>query len=226
MRSYVNKYIELVSALADELDSFAQVLKSLGADEWSRPTLLAPVDLAPHWTVLELAGHLGYAMNMIDTLLSKASAPPPALDRVSFYDQPKGLLAPLAYRTAADVAADMTSAEMLDYCLTNFSNAPAKARLAEPTFVGWTVIGTIQIDEFIATRVVEAVIHGLDLAQALNRSATPSDAAVECAANVLDSLNVRHQAHSRPKSLSEDWLGVQVASGRRHHDDFPVPLLN
>jgi uncharacterized protein (TIGR03083 family) len=222
----VNKYIGLVSALADELDSIAQVLKSLGADEWSKPTLLVPIDPAPHWTVLELAGHLGYAMNMIDTLLSKESVSPPALDRVSFYDQPKGLLAPLAYRTAADVAADMTSAEMLDYCLTNFSDALAKARLADPAFVGWTVIGTIRIDEFIATRVVEAVVHGLDLAQALDRSATPSVAAVECAANILDSLNVRHQARSRPESLSEDWLWVQVASGRHRHDDFPTPLLS
>jgi isochorismatase family protein len=89
----VNKYVELVSALAEELDSVAQVLKSMGADEWWKPTLLDPIDSAPHWTVLELAGHLGYAMNMIDTLLSKESAPPSALDRVSFYDQPKGLLA-------------------------------------------------------------------------------------------------------------------------------------
>jgi uncharacterized protein (TIGR03083 family) len=222
----VNKYIELVSALAGELDSVAQVLKSLDADEWSKPTVLVPVDSVRHWTVLELAGHIGYAMNMIDTLLSKEAVPPPALDRVSFYDQPKGLLAPLAYQTAADVAANKTNAEILDYCLANFSDAVAKARLADPEFVGWTVIGTIRIDEFIATRVVEAVVHGLDLAQALNRSATPSVGAVECAANVLDSLNVRHQAQSRPESLSEDWLWVQVASGRRRHDDFPTPLLS
>ncbi len=220
------KYIELVSALAEELDSVAQVLKSLGADEWSKPTLLVPIGPAPHWTVLELAGHLGYAMNMIDTLLSKESAPPPALDRVSFYDQPKGLLAPLAYRTATDVAADMTSAEMLDYCVSNFSDALAKARLAEPTFVGSTVIGTIRIDEFIATRVVEAVVHGLDLAQALSRPVTPSTAAVDCAAHVLDSLNRRQQTRSRPESLAENWLWVQVASGRRCHDDFQAPLLN
>lgn len=221
----MNKYIDLVSALAEELDSVARVLKSLDADEWSKPTLLVPVDRAPHWIVLELAGHLGYAMNMIDTLLSKESARP-ALDRVSFYDQPKGLLAPLAYQAAADVAANMTSAEMLDYCLATFSDALAKARLAEPTFVGWTVIGTIRIDEFIATRVVEAVVHGLDLAQALNRPVTPSTAAVDCAANILDSLNRRQYNRSRPESLGENWLWVQVASGRRRHNDFPAPLLN
>lgn len=83
----------------------------------------------------------------------------------------------------------------------------------------------MRIDEFIATRLVEAVVHGLDLAQALNRPATPSAAAVDCVADVLDSLNGRKQNGSRPASLAENWLWVQVASGRRHHDDFPTPLL-
>lgn len=221
----MNGYIELVSTLTGELDSVAHVLESLSAEEWIRPTQLVPVEPVPRWRVLELAGHLGYAMNMIDTLLSKQSASSPALDRVSFYDQPRGLLAPLAHQTATDVVANKTSGETLDFCLASFSDALGKARLANPAFVGWTVIGTIRIDEFIVTRVVEAVIHSLDLAQALNRPMTPSAAAVACAANVLDSLNRRTRAWKRPETLADDWLWVQVASGRRHHDEFPVPLL-
>ena len=58
--------------LAEELDSTARVLVSLDADDWSRSTLLVPVDSAPNWTVLQLAGHIGFAMTMVDTLLSES----------------------------------------------------------------------------------------------------------------------------------------------------------
>jgi hypothetical protein len=99
-----------------------------------------------------------------------------------------------------------------------------QARLVDPAFVGSTVLGAMRIDEFIATRVVEAVVHGLDLAQALDRSFTPSRAAVNCVADVLDSLG-RRKGIARPESIADDWLWVQVASGRLRHDDFLTPLL-
>ncbi len=217
-------YLETVAALAGELDSVAQVLGSLSAGQWSSPTLLVPVGPVSHWTVLELAGHLGFAMNMIDTLLCGESAFEPVLDRVSFFDQPRNLIAPLAYRTARDVTASKSGAEILDGCMTNFSGPVERARRVDPAFVGSTVLGAMRIDEFIATRVVEAVVHGLDLAQALDRSFTPSHAAVDCVADVLDALG-RRKGVDRPEALEDDWLWVQVASGRRRHDDLPTPLL-
>jgi len=222
----VNEYLASVDALSEELDSIAEILASLRSDEWSRPTLLVPVERVPNWTVLELAAHLGYAMDMVETLLSEQSASPPALDRTSFYDHPRGSLAPLAYRTAADVADSKTHAEILDFCLKSFANALETARRTDPAFVGWTVIGTIRVDDFIATRVVEAVVHGFDLTQALDRTATPSAWAVDCAASVMDTLNQRRHGRSRPESLADNWFWVQVASGRRRHGGFPTPLLS
>jgi len=218
-------YDESLSALSEALESIAKELKSLSAEEWTRPTQLVPVGPVPRWTVLELAGHLGYAMNMVDTLLANGSASPPELDRVSFYDLPRDLVAPLAHQTAVDVVAGKTSAQVLRSCLASFSDGMGKARLADPEFVGSTVIGTIRVDEFMVTRVIEAVVHGLDLAQALDRPMTPSSAAVDYAADVLDSLNRRTRNAARPDTLADNWLWVQVASGRRYHVDFPVPLL-
>lgn len=81
------EYLESVAVLGGELDSVVQVLMSLSADEWSSSTLLVPVGPVPPWTVLQLAGHLGFAMNMVDTLLSQRSGSAPQLDRVSFFDQ-------------------------------------------------------------------------------------------------------------------------------------------
>src|SRR5262249_46297754 len=123
------------------------------------------------------------------------------------------------------VATRKTSDEILGFCLASFSAAVAEARLADPAFVGSAILGAMRVDEFIATRVVEAVVHGLDLAQALNRTVTPSTVAVDCVADILDSLNHLRGAGSRPKSLADNWLWVQVASGRRRHIDFPTPLL-
>ena len=222
-------YVETVAALAGELDSVAQVLGSLSVGQWSSPTLLVPVGPVPNWTVLELAGHLGFAMNMIDTLLSEESALAPVLDRVSFFDQPRERIAPLAYRTARDVAASKSGAEILDLCATSFSAPVERARLVDPAFVGSTVLGAMRIDEFIATRVVEAVVHGLDLAQALDRSFTPSRAA-----SIASRTSLTHWAGAKgslvPNRLQTTGFGCRspravgaMTTSRRCWADGPSP---
>ena len=81
--------------------------------------------------------------------------------------------------------------------------------------------------EVVASRVVEAVVHGLDLTDALGRQpmATPEGLAVT--ATILDELLARRTVAGRPPDLQGDDLGwVRAASGRGPaHPDPRLPLI-
>ena len=70
----------------------------------------------------------------------------PALDRVSFFDQPRKQIGPLAYGTAIDVVAGKSSGEILDYCMASFSAALVEAHTTDAAFVGPTVLGAMRIE--------------------------------------------------------------------------------
>ena len=66
------------------------------------------------------------------------------------------------------------------------------------------------LDEFVASRVVEAVVHGLDLTDALGREpmATPEGVAVTAA--ILDDLLARKTVAGRPPDLGDDMAWVPL----------------
>ena len=80
-----------------------------------------------------------------------------------------------------------------------------------------------RLDEFVTSRVVEAVIHGLDLTDALGIDPLASEEAVTTAAQVLDDLLARRTVAGRPANLSDNREWVRVASGRAEHDDPSSP---
>jgi hypothetical protein len=84
----------------------------------------------------------------------------------------------------------------------------------------------MRLDEFVASRVVEAVVHGLDLTDALGREpmATPEGVAVTAA--ILDDLLARKTVAGRPPDLGNDMVWVRAASGRGpEHPDPRLPLI-
>jgi hypothetical protein len=46
----------------------------------------------------------------------------------------------------------------------------------------------MRVDEFVARRIVEAVVHGIDLAQALGRASTATAEGIAVTAAILDDL--------------------------------------
>lgn len=216
-----------LSILDEELTRVGRILASLTKTEWSARTLLVPAsNQLPPWTVRELAGHLGFALHMLEMLLATPSSSTAELDRVSFFDQPGNVVAPAIYQMAWQIVEGKTNAEVLDYCLDKFDGALTKARLAHPGFTGSAIVGVMRFDEFVPTRIVEAVVHGLDLAQALGRTVVPSADAVAVVAEIFDALHLRKRATARPPTLPDDWLWVQSASGRLGNDAIFEPLLS
>jgi len=74
----------------------------------------------------------------------------------------------------------------------------------------------------VASRVVEAVVHGLDLTLALGRApiATPEGTALT--ASILDDLLARRTLGRRPADLGDDLAWVLAASGRAEAPGQPA----
>lgn len=126
-------------------------------------------------------------------------------DRVRFFILPRSEVAPVVYDYAYTMVEGKTPAQMPDVLAATFAKT---------------------VDEFVASRVVEAVVHGLDLTDALGREpmATPEGVAVTAA--ILDDLLARKTVAGRPPDLGDDMAWVRAASGRGpEHPDPRLPLI-
>ena len=84
----------------------------------------------------------------------------------------------------------------------------------------------MELGEFVPSRVLEAVVHGLDLTDPLGRDpiATPEGIAITAA--ILDDLLARRTVPKRPIDLSDDLEWIRAASGRSlEHLDPRLPLI-
>jgi hypothetical protein len=83
----------------------------------------------------------------------------------------------------------------------------------------------MRVDEFVESRVVEAVVHGIDLTQALGRDCIATADGIAMTASILDDLLARRTVGRRPAQLSDDLDWVMAASGRAEFEDTRLPLI-
>lgn len=217
---------EDVAALGTELTRIEKLLGSLEEAEWAAPTRLeAPDPGQPKWTVLQLAGHLGMAIAMVSDLVNGRTTAEPETDGVAFFRLPKAEVDPVIFRFAWDMTKNRTPAEVLESCQTSFCQALQDVGRADGGLVGPTVGGLMRLDEFVRTRIVEAVVHGIDLATAVDREFEPSDRATATAARVFDEVLRATDGRDRPAGLSDDLEWIQVASGRRPSDELLASVI-
>jgi uncharacterized protein (TIGR03083 family) len=214
---------DTVNTLEVELGRVEQGFRSLTADQWATPTKLRPLDeTKPHWTVFELAGHFDISIGLTVMLVAEPQAGQVGRDRVSFFIFPRSEVAPVAYT----MVEGKTPAQMPDVLRATFAKTVEGARSMAPDTVGPGYYALMRLDEFVASRVVEAVVHGLDLTDALGREpmATPEGVAVTAA--ILDELLARKTVAGRPADLADDMAWVRAASGRGpEHPDPRLPLI-
>jgi hypothetical protein len=220
-------YDEILNALEEALEALEATLASLPERDWARPTLLEPATPdTPPWTVLELAAHMDVFMGIALGLMAEPQDGPPGLDGASFcIASSDGSQGAVLYRYMADHAQGQTPGTMLEAVHGTFKQSLESARAHAPDTVGPAFYGLIRLDEFLTTRVAEAVVHGLDLTDALGRDPLPMPKAVPIAAAVLDEVLARTRVAGRPADLAGDDLAfIRAASGRGGHPDprFPV----
>lgn len=220
-------YEEIVDALDESLEALEATLATLSEEDWARPTLLQPANDAPPWTVLELAAHMDVFMGIALGLMAEPTDNPPSIDGPSFnIASSDGSQGALLYQYMADHAKGQTPGTMLEAVHGTFKQARESARVSAPDTVGPAFYGLIRLDEFLVTRIAEAVIHGLDLTDALGRAPLPMPKAVPIAAALLDEGLARTRVAGRPADLVDDDLAfIRAASGRGEHPDPRFPIV-
>lgn len=228
MTTGTRSYEETLHAVEEALGALEATLAGLSEEEWSRPTLLKPaVPGAPPWTVLELAAHMDVFMGIALGLMAEPQEGPQTLDGPSFCiacsDRSQG--APL-YQYMADHAKGHTPQTILATVQGTFKQCLTSARATAPGTVGPAFYGLMRLEDFMATRTVEAVIHGLDLTDALGRPPLSMPTAVPIAAAILDDVMARTTVPGRPADLVGDDLAfIRAASGRGEHPDPRFPIV-
>jgi Mycothiol maleylpyruvate isomerase N-terminal domain len=222
----MGSYEDSISVLEAELTAVEQVFAGLSDDEWRLPTKLVPVDPdLPHWTVFELAGHLDIAIGLTRMLIAGRDASQPARDRTSFFINPRSETGPVVYHYAYTMVQGKTPADMPNVLHETFSKTVAEARDVPAGTVGPGYFAPMRVDEFVASRVVEAVVHGIDLTQALGREPVATAEGIAATAAILDDLLARRTVPGRPPELSDDLDWILAASGRAESGDNRLPLI-
>lgn len=221
-------YEELTDALAEALQALEDTLADLSEQDWNRPTLLRTTNPdIPPWNVLQLAAHFDIFMGLVLGLVGEPSGGQPTLDRASFCiavsDSGQG---PVLYQYMADHAKAHAPATIVQTVRETFKQALDAIRTTPPDTVGPAFYGQMRLDEFVATRIVEAVIHGIDLTDALGRAPLNMPKAIPIAAEILDDVVARTRVPGRPADLADDDLAfIRAASGRGEHSDARFPVV-
>ncbi len=219
-------YESVIGTLEAELTAVADTFRGLAPEQWQRSTLLVPVDPdLPRWTVFELAGHFDISVGLTRMLIAGQEQAQPARDRTSFFINPRSETGPVVYEYAYTMVDGKTPADMPGVLAETFTKTIAEARAVPPSLVGPGYFAPMRADEFVASRIVEAVVHGIDLAQALDVPVFAAPDGIAVTAAILDDLLARRTTGQRPAGLSDDLAWVLAASGRAPSDDNRLPLI-
>ena len=220
-------YEQAIDILDRELRGVEEAFRSLTEDQWKTPTLLRPVDAErPPWTLFELAGHFDISIGLARMLLQNQDPDGQVgRDRVSFFIFPRSEVAPVVYDYAYTMVEGKTPEQMPDVLHETFSRTVEEARASAPGTVGSGYYALMRIDEFVTSRMVEAVVHGMDLTDALGRDSIATPDGIAVTAGILDDLLGRRTVAGRPPDLTDDLAWIRAASGRGPHPDPRLPLI-
>jgi uncharacterized protein (TIGR03083 family) len=217
---------EAVSTLEGELAAVEAFVRDLPAADWSRPTLLEPFDAEmPPWTVQELIAHIDISIGLTLGFLQSVQVGQPGRDRVSFFIADRSQVAPVVYDYAKGLASQHTPATLTDKLSETFRASIAGARGSAADTIGSGYFALMRLNEWVPSRTVEAVVHGMDLTNALGAAPIATADGVATTADILDQLLARRTVAGRPHDLTDDIAFISAASGRSAHRDPRLPLL-
>jgi hypothetical protein len=220
-------YKESVDVLETELGVVLDGFRRLSPGDWAMPTRLVPLDASlPHWTLFELAGHFDISIGLTRMLIADPHDGQPGRDRVSFFIFPRSEVAPVVYDYAYTMVAGKAPSDMVGVLEETFGKTIEESRSTPPETIGSGYYALMRLDEFVPSRIVEAVVHGLDLTDAMGWEPAATPEGIAATADILDELLARRTVAGRPADLvDDDWGWVQAASGRSDHPDPRLPLI-
>jgi Mycothiol maleylpyruvate isomerase N-terminal domain len=222
----MGSYDDAVRTLEVELGGVERAFRDLSEEQWRTPTKLRPLDeTLPRWTLFELAGHFDISIGLTRMLIAEPQAGQPGRDRTSFFIFPRSEVAPVVYDYAYKMVLGKTPQQMADVLHETFSKTVEESRATPPETIGPGYYALMRLDEFVPSRVVEAVVHGFDLTDAAGGPSIATPEGVAIAAAIMDDLLARRTVAGRPADLADDLAWVRAASGRAEHPDPRLPLI-
>jgi len=206
----------VIEALDHEIRRVAAVATGLDEDAFARPARCPP------WDVKALLAHMWIGLGRIEPMVAAASPPPAAVGQVTagaaaYYQRgPRREQAAHAARISAaqQAAQAFPTGHDLAFALGRRATAAlAIARGTDPVRIVRTRWGDdIPFAGYLATRVVEVAVHGLDLTAALGREPVLTTAAARVVSQVLCTL----LGAEPPAPFSRDpVMFIEAGTGRR-----------
>jgi Mycothiol maleylpyruvate isomerase N-terminal domain len=222
----MGSYDDAVRTLEVELGGVERAFRDLSEEQWRAPTKLRPLDeTLPRWTLFELAGHFDISIGLTRMLIAEPQEGQPGRDRTSFFIFPRSEVAPVVYDYAYKMVLGKTPQQMADVLHETFSKTVQESRATPPETIGPGYYALMRLDEFVPSRVVEAVVHGFDVTDAVGGPSIATPEGVAIAAAIMDDLLARRTVAGRPADLADDLAWVRAASGRAEHPDPRLPLI-
>jgi uncharacterized protein (TIGR03083 family) len=166
------------AALAGQGGLVVDWLRGLPDEEWPRPTRCPP------WVLAELVAHLVIGLRRLGTM--PAVPGPPTAGAGDYYRwvaRRDGAANRDRVGAARDVARELGTPEALTAALAAALAGTLGRRESRPVRTRWGA--TMSTVDFVATRVVELVVHGMDLTDARGDPPLFHPPAVEVAGAVL-----------------------------------------
>ncbi|MFN2544132.1 MAG: maleylpyruvate isomerase N-terminal domain-containing protein [Actinomycetota bacterium] len=157
--------VTILGTLAAECERISSCLLPLTDDDFARPTRCG------EWNVKELLAHLYRDIEQVAVMVAEPPAPAIDADAVSYW----GMYDPvvdgrsIADRAKMRAAAHRTGHELARIWDWMWPKALDDAKREDTDRIIRTWGPGMLLQEFLRTRVVEAAVHGLDLADALGR---------------------------------------------------------
>jgi uncharacterized protein (TIGR03083 family) len=206
MTSFGRSFADACDALERECRSSYDAVRDLSPGGFERPTRCTD------WNVRVLLAHLWRDVDVICGALSDAEPPKATVDAASYfksYDPRTGSAAVSrrAFEAAGRFATPRALVESFD---ERIGTCVAAARAAGAARLVAVRIGSLALEEYVGTRVIEAVVHGLDLARALDHEPwiTPTGAEITVA------ILVRLLGEGTSAADIDDVAFIEAATGR------------
>ncbi|HWB71469.1 MAG TPA: maleylpyruvate isomerase family mycothiol-dependent enzyme [Egibacteraceae bacterium] len=202
-----------LAAFEDECVACEETLGGVPADAWLRPAL-------GEWTLAELVAHLVRGVTRVDAYLSlDVDASEPQCDRVEYYRETEALAADVAERAKAEAAA-VAPAELPGMFADGWRRSAARAGAERPGRLIATLRGPMRLDDYLATRALEVVVHHMDVRTALDLPAAATPEAARLSVQLLEGL----LGGPRPRAMGRTRF-IMAATGRIPADDPRLPVL-
>jgi uncharacterized protein (TIGR03083 family) len=200
---------DVLDVLAAECGACAAVVTTLSEDDFDLPTRCPP------WDVKALVGHI---WRDVDRILVYTAEPAPEeadSDAIAYYrsgDDPAASAADVARRGFEAAARFATGHELARDFDDRWRRAAEVAASTPPERLVRTFGPCLRLDQYLCTRLLEAAIHGLDLADAIGREPwiTPRATAL------VRSMLVAMLTDEPPPALAwDDVTFLEAGTGRR-----------